>query len=166
MTFTPFDLGWMVGNFDGEGSVYHGNFVRNGKRRRSRPYLQLGSTDEWIVDRWVEITGGRKNGPYTYHDNKPLWQWRVTGDAALSLARALYPHMCPRRQEQLQPIFDYTPRKPGRPAKTHETPCSVDGCDKQSDARGWCNMHWQRWRRHGDPAIARSTPGVRNAPKT
>lgn len=28
--------------------------------------------------------------------------------------------------------------------------CSVDGCDKPHIARGWCHMHYKRWRRKGD----------------
>lgn len=28
-------------------------------------------------------------------------------------------------------------------------PCSVDGCDRDVQARGWCKMHWQRWSRYG-----------------
>lgn len=31
--------------------------------------------------------------------------------------------------------------------------CTVDGCDRPSRARGWCKMHWHRWRRHGDPMV-------------
>lgn len=31
--------------------------------------------------------------------------------------------------------------------------CSIEGCDKSHYAHGWCNMHWQRWRRHGDPLV-------------
>lgn len=27
--------------------------------------------------------------------------------------------------------------------------CSVDGCDKPKLARGWCGMHWKRWRTTG-----------------
>ena len=29
--------------------------------------------------------------------------------------------------------------------------CSVDGCDGGVVARGWCNKHWARWRKHGHP---------------
>lgn len=29
--------------------------------------------------------------------------------------------------------------------------CAVERCDKFSDAKGFCNLHYQRWYRHGDP---------------
>ena len=28
--------------------------------------------------------------------------------------------------------------------------CSIDDCRKPVEARGWCAMHYSRWRRHGD----------------
>lgn len=28
--------------------------------------------------------------------------------------------------------------------------CSVDGCERAAIKRGWCNMHHQRWKKHGD----------------
>ena len=31
--------------------------------------------------------------------------------------------------------------------------CSIDGCGRTKAKRGWCNTHYQRWRRHGDPDI-------------
>lgn len=30
--------------------------------------------------------------------------------------------------------------------------CAVENCTRQLYARGYCNMHWQRWRKTGDPA--------------
>jgi hypothetical protein len=29
--------------------------------------------------------------------------------------------------------------------------CSVEGCEKAVNSRGWCSMHYYRWRKHGDP---------------
>lgn len=44
------------------------------------------------------------------------------------------------------------PHPDGRPL-TGEL-CAIDGCDRPgSRARGWCSMHWQRWRKHGDPEM-------------
>jgi hypothetical protein len=29
--------------------------------------------------------------------------------------------------------------------------CDIKGCDRKHMAKGWCNMHWKRWHKHGDP---------------
>ena len=29
--------------------------------------------------------------------------------------------------------------------------CSIDGCEKPHEARGWCRKHYSRWQTHGDP---------------
>lgn len=45
---------------------------------------------------------------------------------------------------------------------TNGIPCSVDGCDRRAQARGWCRMHWQRVARDGTPGSAeprRRRPG-------
>lgn len=34
-------------------------------------------------------------------------------------------------------------------------PCSVAECERRSEKRGLCNMHWKRWMRHGDAAITK-----------
>lgn len=38
--------------------------------------------------------------------------------------------------------------------------CLVDGCETAPSKRGWCNMHYIRWRRHGDPGVAERIRGV------
>ena len=30
--------------------------------------------------------------------------------------------------------------------------CTIEGCGSRAVCRGWCRMHYGRWRRHGDPA--------------
>ena len=39
------------------------------------------------------------------------------------------------------------------------TGCSVDGCDRSHFGHGFCNAHYGRWRRHGDPLGGRTSPG-------
>lgn len=41
--------------------------------------------------------------------------------------------------------------------------CSIDGCDRAHCARGFCKMHWSRWRTHGDPL--RVDPKPQNLPR-
>lgn len=33
--------------------------------------------------------------------------------------------------------------------------CSIDGCGKRAEKRGWCAMHYRRWRVHGDTSVVR-----------
>lgn len=37
-----------------------------------------------------------------------------------------------------------------------EGTCSVEDCETPAFCRGWCSRHYQRWRKHGDPAWWRS----------
>lgn len=32
--------------------------------------------------------------------------------------------------------------------------CSIDGCERPRRARGWCQRHYDLWRRNGDPLMA------------
>ena len=33
----------------------------------------------------------------------------------------------------------------------HDRTCSISGCQKRPFGHGWCEAHYTRWRRHGDP---------------
>jgi hypothetical protein len=37
--------------------------------------------------------------------------------------------------------------------------CSVEGCRRDFFCRGWCQMHYTRWRRHSDPLAVSNRRG-------
>ena len=48
----------------------------------------------------------------------------------------------------------------------NDTTCIFEGCERPSRARGWCNAHYLRWWKHGDPdrgGQIRATPGTADA---
>lgn len=36
--------------------------------------------------------------------------------------------------------------------------CTIEGCGKRVSRRGWCQKHYQRWYRYGDPLILKKYP--------
>ncbi len=53
--------------------------------------------------------------------------------------------------------------------KVSSIPCSIPGCGKPKDARGYCPGHYARWRRYGDPlggGAARGKCSLDGAPES
>jgi hypothetical protein len=36
----------------------------------------------------------------------------------------------------------------------------VDGCGKRHLAKGYCRLHWERWKAHGDPLVRKWRNGT------
>ncbi len=89
-----FELGWVAGLFEGEGTIV----VTKSDRRRPRIRVAVGSTDEDVVRRLQALAGGRVQGPYARGKHKPIWHWRIDarGDVKAFL-RAVRPHLGLRR---------------------------------------------------------------------
>jgi hypothetical protein len=53
----------------------------------------------------------------------------------------------------------------GRPDLTRRSDmaqrtCSIEDCTKPARSRGWCPMHYTRWKRHGDPLAMGEWPST------
>lgn len=51
--------------------------------------------------------------------------------------------------------------KPEPKPKPVAPPCTIEGCEGKHHSRGWCHLHYKRWRKHGDPMVG----GVKREPK-
>ena len=94
------EISYLAGFFDGEGCI---GFYRR-KNGRDSLVVTVGGTDEWSIRRYLQL-GGSVHGPYAPrigkfgHQNKMLWQWRVTGKKAQPILRTLAPHLGLKRSQ-------------------------------------------------------------------
>jgi len=41
--------------------------------------------------------------------------------------------------------------------------CTIEGCEKEVHAKGWCMAHWSRWYKRGSPDVFLTMRGARTA---
>lgn len=66
-------------------------------------------------------------------------RWLRHGDPSIALKRGPKP-LPPELRKRKTPVGP-------RPRRV----CSVNGCDRPVSGHGFCSLHYQRWRRNGDP---------------
>jgi hypothetical protein len=104
---TDFDLGWIVGIFEGEGTV----FVSNGS-----PTVAVEMTDlDTLANFYRILQVGSIKGPYTRNNNRPTWTWvlRNRTDCTI-LIQMLYPHLSDRRKLQCDRLLEWDKNTPRR----------------------------------------------------
>jgi hypothetical protein len=96
---TPFEHGWVVGLFSGEGTI-----TTKGAKSIQ---LSLNMTDEMEVRRFHILIGcGRVYGPYEdSRGHKPRWEWKAqSADNVAQAIGILLPWLDPRRYEQAERV--------------------------------------------------------------
>ena len=112
----PFDLGWLVGIFEGEGCVWQ----RTGGNR-PHPVIQVQMTDEDVVRRCYTITGlGHLYERSAGNTKRLVWEWRVSRyeDVVVLLERML-PHLGDRRRARVVELLRVAYAHPPRRLRTH-----------------------------------------------
>lgn len=104
----PFDWGWIVGMFEGEGS-----FVSAG--RGGGLLCIFVTTDEDVIRHFHLIVGtGKVRGPL-YHkrhpERKPYWRWECSGDSATRFTERILPYLGNRRRAKATELLEYRKMK-------------------------------------------------------
>lgn len=100
----PYQLGWVAGIIEGEGSITTSSVMRIGNLY-IYPLIIVAMTDEDTIRRLAEWTRvGRVSGPFrppSRGTNKPHWTWSVNKMADVeALLDAIWPLLGTRRREQ------------------------------------------------------------------
>lgn len=89
---SDYDLGWIVGLYEGEGCISKSPKTRNSYK------LTIGQNAPWIFYRLKSLVGGH----IRLQVNRNYWWWELSGPAARGLVTLMEPHLSPRRQVQIQ----------------------------------------------------------------
>lgn len=106
---TDFELGYIAGIIDGEGSIYiskpqiGANKKSGSKSPVYQTVIQITNTDEKLIDWLVDKFGGKKR-TYTrkqtpVNSRKTVYSWNCHGDRLDRLCEILYPHSIIKRNE-------------------------------------------------------------------
>src|SRR3990167_6446246 len=101
---------WLVGLLEGEGCFYT---AKVGKY--TLPCVTLCMTDEEPVRKASDMlmVSYRKNRPYGRGKKDQYWM-RFSGTKAINLMNRLRPHLCPRRQHQIDACIESDKLRPGK----------------------------------------------------
>lgn len=91
---TPFDLGWAVGIFEGEGTL--------GVTKHGRPFVAVYSNDREVLERFERIVAAG-----TIRPMRPgQWAWKLDRiEEAQRVVALLLPHLSERRRRQAAAVM-------------------------------------------------------------
>ena len=111
-----FELGYVVGLYEGEGTFTAGRLRRNW--RRGRPRIRVSMRDLDPLEKLQRYTGMGTLREGKTPKGYPYYRWQVGKvHEAFALAAEMYPHLSRRRQEQIWRVL----RESGR---EDEFPCA------------------------------------------
>jgi hypothetical protein len=103
-TISDFELGWLVGIIEGEGSI---SCRYNKKSGYLCAELTVSSTDEDMVDRLDRLYPGKSTYVRKYKNHyKEQYVWAVTSrQGIITIISTIYPYMGKRRKERIDQLL-------------------------------------------------------------
>lgn len=96
MKLSKFELGWLCGLLEGDGT-----FTHDGKT----PRVAVRMTDLDTVTRAATLLRTRVNGPYANEGNRQVYSCFISGKRARSFMQSIRPYMSMRRQSQIDSLL-------------------------------------------------------------
>lgn len=86
---------WAAGFYEGEGSVATRSAI-------------VSQVNKWPLERLLLTFGGhigQRPSSRSRPNSQPIWQWHICGEQGRLFIELIYPHLSPRRREQIDKIF-------------------------------------------------------------
>lgn len=105
LNISDFELGWLVGIIEGEGSI---SCRYNKKTGYLCAELTVSSTDEDTIDTLHKIYPGKSSYVKKYKNHyKEQYIWAVTSRQGIrTVLNTIYPHMGKRRRERIDQLLN------------------------------------------------------------
>lgn len=132
LSLSEFELGWVSGLLDGEGSFGLGSSAHRKDEPTARTLIiTCGMTDPDTIERLKSVTGignvnTEKRRDPRRANSKQMYIWQVGRRAdVVALLQAIQPHMSTRRQARIQELLDHHAGHPIRYKR--DLPCGTSG---------------------------------------
>lgn len=138
---TDFDIGYIVGFFEGEGCICVTHYSRKGKRKNESSFqvmVQIGNTNKAILDKICSLLGYGYVIPDRTKRKKPFYYFRVNKQAdKLKFLEMIKPYLIEKKQ-RAELVCEFLKRRIEQNAKAY---CSVDAKYSETE-RLWFEKYY------------------------
>ena len=118
LTLQGYDLGWVVGFLEGEGSFICATIKPRGRFPRGNYVFCVvaSQVQRQPLEKLQELVGMGRISKALKHNENPraalFFRWSLTGERGREFAKYLLPYMSPRRQWQITTALDKWDKRP------------------------------------------------------
>jgi hypothetical protein len=145
--------GWLAGYLDGDGTYHYRSFPNtSGGLQWTMNVSAVAHVNDACVLEFLKQSFGGRIRPQGQSDNVQVWIRSIgyqNRDFALKFLPNLAKHSKLKR-EKIDAIIHHHRQRLTVPG-VERNYCSIENCGRPAVGYKMCGMHYQRWRRHGDP---------------
>lgn len=144
---------WLAGYLDGDGTYhYRSNRAHTGYVQWQLAVSAVAHVNDIHVLEFLQKAFGGQIAGQGQSDNVKVWR-RSLGYQNKDFALRFLPNLAKHsklKRDKIDAIISHHQQRLSVPGMERNY-CRIDGCDRPAAGHKLCNMHYTRWRRHGDP---------------
>jgi hypothetical protein len=144
---------WLAGYLDGDGTYHYRSWNHpEGWVQWTINVSAVAHVNDIHVLQFLEKSFGGRIQDQGQSDNVKVWV-RSLGYQNRDFALGFLPHMAKHsklKRDKIDTIISHHRQRLSVPGPERNY-CKIEGCDRPATGHKMCGLHYQRWRKHGDP---------------